>query len=48
MAAGTVPIAVPTTEAATGRVAIVIVGASNAPMIPPKKKVTEAPAKEKM
>jgi hypothetical protein len=38
---------VPTTDAATGRVAIAIEGASNAPMIPPRKKMTEAPAKEK-
>ena len=47
MAAGTVPNAVPTTEAATGRVAMVTEGASRAPIIPPKKKVTEAAVKEK-
>jgi hypothetical protein len=42
-----VPIAVPTTMAATGRVAMVMEGAIKAPMIPPRKKVTDAPAKEK-
>jgi hypothetical protein len=48
MAAGTVPSAVPTTIAATGIVAHDRDGANWAPIIPPKKNVTEAPAKEKM
>ena len=47
IAAGQVPIAVPITEAATGKVAIVMEGAKRAPIMPPKKKVTEAPANEK-